>query len=90
MTRGAPLARLLVLALVASLVLVPLVAVALGGLKTMGELRTAPFGLPDAWAWGTYGRILGGAPPGAVDMKGQAHQITAPSGRARTRCRGAG
>lgn len=50
MSRGAPLARLLVLALVASLVLVPLVAVAVGGLKTMGELRTDPFGLPDAWA----------------------------------------
>ncbi len=62
MTRGAfPLARLLVLALVAAVVLVPLVSVAIGGLKTMGELRTNPFGLPAAWEWDTYGRILGGA-----------------------------
>ena len=54
------LGRLLLLALVAGVVLVPLLAVAVGGLKTMGELRTDPFGLPAAWAWDTYGRILAG------------------------------
>ncbi len=52
--------RLLVLAVVAAAVLVPLLAVAVGGLKTMGELRTSPFGLPATWAWETYGRILAG------------------------------
>lgn len=61
MIRAFPLARMLVLAFVAALVLVPLLSVALGGLKTIGELRTNPFGLPGTWAWDTYGRILGGA-----------------------------
>ena len=58
---GFAFARMLALAFVAALVLVPLVSVALGGLKTMGELRSNPFGLPASWAWDTYGRILGGA-----------------------------
>lgn len=60
MTRVFPVARMLALVLVAGAVLVPLAGVAVGGLKTMGELRTNPFGLPVAWAWNTYGGILGG------------------------------
>jgi raffinose/stachyose/melibiose transport system permease protein len=56
-----PAARLGVLILVAVLVLVPLVTVALGGFKTMGELRTNPFGLPALWDWTNYGGILASA-----------------------------
>lgn len=49
-----PLARNLALMLVAGIVLVPLVTVALGGFKTMGELRVNPFGLPDEWYFQNY------------------------------------
>jgi len=56
-----PLLRALLLCAVACLVLVPLVAVALGGFKTIGELRVNPFGLPSLWVWGNYATILGGA-----------------------------
>jgi raffinose/stachyose/melibiose transport system permease protein len=64
MVRGQRMAafyRYLVLIAVALLVLVPLVAVALGGFKTMGDLRTRPFGLPSQWVWSNYGGILAGA-----------------------------
>jgi raffinose/stachyose/melibiose transport system permease protein len=54
----ASLARLLVLFAVAGFVLIPLLATALGGLKTKGELRTNPFGLPEQWLWGNYGEVL--------------------------------
>lgn len=55
---GRPLARLLVLSLVAGVVLVPLLATALGGFKSLGELRANPFWLPDVWQWANYGDIL--------------------------------
>ena len=52
--------RLLVLVLVAGIVLVPLVTVALGGFKTMGELEANPFGLPVQWHWENYLSALTG------------------------------
>jgi len=30
----------------------------LGGFKSLGELRTNPFGLPQVWEWENYGGIL--------------------------------
>jgi raffinose/stachyose/melibiose transport system permease protein len=47
-----------VLFIVASIVLIPLVTTGLGGFKTLGDLRTNPFGLPDVWQWQNYGDIL--------------------------------
>jgi len=54
----ASLARLLALFTVAGFVLIPLYATALGGLKSKGELRTNPFGLPEHWLWGNFGEVL--------------------------------
>ncbi|MBI5719315.1 MAG: carbohydrate ABC transporter permease [Burkholderiales bacterium] len=56
-----PVLRHAALALVAAAVLVPLVATALGGFKTLGELRADPFGLPASWEWRNYWDILAGA-----------------------------
>jgi len=53
------LPQYLVLLAVAGLVLVPLVAAALGGFKTLGELRVNPLGLPASWDGGVYWEILG-------------------------------
>jgi raffinose/stachyose/melibiose transport system permease protein len=53
------LTRLLLLFLVAGIVLIPIVSTALGGLKTIGELRTNPFGLPHAWLWENYITVAG-------------------------------
>ena len=36
----------------------PLVATLLGGFKSLGELRTNPFGLPQVWEWKNYTDIL--------------------------------
>ena len=55
-----PVLRQAVLFVVAALVLIPLVATALGGFKTLGNLRVDPFGLPDAWQWRNYWDILAG------------------------------
>ncbi len=52
------LVRLLVLFTVSGFVLIPLLATALGGLKTKGELRTNPFGLPAHWLWSNYAEVL--------------------------------
>jgi len=49
-----PWLRHLSLLLVGGFVLVPLVTVAIGGFKTMGELRVNPFGLPEAWYLDNY------------------------------------
>jgi raffinose/stachyose/melibiose transport system permease protein len=46
------------LIIVAAIVIVPLVTTALGGFKTLGELRGNPFGLPSEWQWHNYGDIL--------------------------------
>lgn len=48
------------LSLVAALVLVPLFATALGGFKSLGDLRVNPFGLPSQWHWSNYLDILFG------------------------------
>jgi raffinose/stachyose/melibiose transport system permease protein len=56
----AELYRLLVLVLVASVVIVPLLATALGGFKSLGELRVNTFGIPHEWVWSNYGDILAG------------------------------
>jgi raffinose/stachyose/melibiose transport system permease protein len=50
--------KVLFLALVAAFVAVPLLATLLGGFKTLGELRTNPFGLPQTWEWHNYTDIL--------------------------------
>ncbi len=50
--------KVLFLALVAAFVSVPLLATLLGGFKTLGELRTNPFGLPETWEWQNYTDIL--------------------------------
>jgi len=56
-----PVFRQAVLFVVAALVLIPLVATALGGFKTLGNLRIDPFGLPASWQWQNYWDILSGS-----------------------------
>lgn len=48
------------LSIIAVLVLIPLLTTALGGFKSLGELRTNPFGLPSTWYWSNYTDILFG------------------------------
>jgi raffinose/stachyose/melibiose transport system permease protein len=48
----------LILVVIAAIILVPLLATALGGFKTLGELRANPFGLPRQWVWSNYWDIL--------------------------------
>jgi len=48
----------LILVVIAAIILVPLVATALGGFKTLGELRANPFGLPRQWVWSNYWDIV--------------------------------
>ncbi|MBL8807131.1 MAG: carbohydrate ABC transporter permease [Rhodospirillales bacterium] len=50
--------RWLFLLLVAGFVALPLVATLLGGFKSLGELRTNPFGLPTTWEWENYAEIV--------------------------------
>lgn len=57
----APVLRYGILFVVAGLVLIPLIATALGGFKTLGELRVNPFGLPSEWQWANYWEILSGS-----------------------------
>ncbi len=54
----ATLYRVLFLTFVATFVAVPLLATVLGGFKSLGELRTNPFGLPRVWEWENYADIL--------------------------------
>jgi len=61
MDGGSPFGALykaLFLALVVGFVSVPLLATLLGGFKSLGELRTNPFGLPKVWEWQNYADIL--------------------------------
>ena len=53
-----PLFRLAALLIVSSVVLLPLLATAIGGFKELGELRTNPLGLPHQWQWRNYLDIL--------------------------------
>jgi raffinose/stachyose/melibiose transport system permease protein len=55
---AAPLYKAIFLTIVAIFVAVPLLTTALGGFKTLGELRTNPFGLPHSWEWQNYWGIL--------------------------------
>lgn len=55
-----PVFRQAILFVVAALVLIPLLTTALGGFKTLGNLRVDPFGLPAAWQWQNYWDILAG------------------------------
>ena len=48
------------LLIVAAIVIVPLVTTALGGFKTLGDLRSNAFGLPHDWMWSNYWDILTG------------------------------
>lgn len=48
----------LFLTVVVVFVAVPLVATVLGGFKSLGELRSNPFGLPQVWEWSNYTEIL--------------------------------
>ena len=46
------------LLIVAGIVVIPLLMTALGGFKTVGELRTNAFGLPNEWHWINYFEII--------------------------------
>jgi raffinose/stachyose/melibiose transport system permease protein len=48
------------LILVAVFTIVPLYVTALGGFKSVGELRVDPFGLPDTWDVSNFVQIIGG------------------------------
>lgn len=54
----ASLGRAAALAVAAAFVILPLIATFLGGFKTIGELRTSPFGLPVLWHTEYYSDIL--------------------------------
>ncbi len=53
--------RFTVLMLVAGMVIIPLLATALGGFKSLGDLRTNAFALPTEWLFSNYWGILSGA-----------------------------
>lgn len=44
--------------IIAAIVMIPLLTTAVGGFKTLGDLRVNPFGLPLDWQWANYGDIL--------------------------------
>jgi len=46
------------LLIVAGIVVIPLLMTAIGGFKTLGELRGNSFGLPSVWQWANYTDIL--------------------------------
>lgn len=46
--------------IIAAIVIIPLVTTALGGFKTLGDLRSNAFGLPREWMWSNYTDILTG------------------------------
>lgn len=48
------------LVIVAAIVIIPLLTTALGGFKTLGDLRSNAFGLPKEWMWSNYWDILTG------------------------------
>lgn len=50
--------KALYLAAIVLFVMTPLIATVLGGFKSLGELRTNPFGLPSVWEWSNYADIL--------------------------------
>lgn len=50
--------KVMFLAVVAIIVMVPLLATLFGGFKSLGELRVNPFGLPRHWEWQNYADIV--------------------------------
>ena len=58
---GTSLFRVLFLGATTIFVATPLLATVLGGFKSLGELRTNPFGLPHVWEWRNYADILASA-----------------------------
>ena len=46
--------------IIAAIVIIPLLTTALGGFKTLGDLRSNAFGLPREWMWSNYWDILTG------------------------------
>ena len=52
------LTRAAALSMAAAFVIIPLLATALGGFKTVGELRVSPFGIPGQWHLEFYTDIL--------------------------------
>jgi raffinose/stachyose/melibiose transport system permease protein len=50
--------KIVFLAVVVIIVMVPLLATLFGGFKSLGELRVNPFGLPRHWEWQNYADIL--------------------------------
>ncbi len=56
--RGTWLPAFVVCVVVAAIVLLPLVVAFVGGLRTNGELLTAPFSIPRELHWENFGRIL--------------------------------
>ena len=60
MSAGTKIYLYVSLTIIAALVVVPLLTTALGGFKTLGDLRVNPFGLPAEWQWSNYTDILFG------------------------------
>jgi len=56
----ASIALFAALVVLAGVVLVPILATALGGFKDLGDLQSHPFSLPRAWVWKNYWDILTG------------------------------
>ncbi len=54
----AAIATFAALVVLAGVVLLPIVATALGGFKELGELHSNPIGLPSVWVWSNYWGIL--------------------------------
>ena len=52
------LLRVTILCVIASFVIAPLLATALGGFKTNAEIRTSAFGLPESWNFEFYNAIV--------------------------------
>jgi raffinose/stachyose/melibiose transport system permease protein len=50
--------KVIFLTLVAGFVLIPMVATLFGGFKSLGELRTNPFGIPQVWEFEHYAKIF--------------------------------
>ncbi|NVN80561.1 MULTISPECIES: carbohydrate ABC transporter permease [unclassified Vibrio] len=50
--------KVIFLTLVAGFVLIPMVATLFGGFKSLGELRTNPFGIPQVWELEHYAKIF--------------------------------
>src|SRR6478736_2521063 len=61
LSRPAALYKTLFLVLCVGFVALPLLTTVLGGFKSLGALRTNPFGLPSVWEWENYADILGSA-----------------------------